>query len=385
MARGVGIVAAAQTKFEERKSAVHSGELMYDVTRDVMGQTGLEFKDDGTGIDCTTVAYFDMFGGPAGMHMHLGYIVGAYQREDERVTSDGALAVYYGAVQILSGHCDIVLLLSHNKESQCQKNQIEWGGMDPIYQRRVGIDFVSSAALQAMRYTTKYGITPEQCAKVVVKARKNAQNNPYAMCCDNLSVDDILKSPMLADPIRVQEAKPVPVDGACAMILACEEKAKKITDKPVWITGLGASYDHHELGWRELADCEALTTAAQRAYKMADIKNALKEFDLAEISEQYSYQELLWSEGLGFCGKGEGGKLIDSRKTQMGGELPINPSGGVLSGLPVCVAGMQRVVECVLQLRGEAGARQVPGAKKAVAHGVDGPAGQLQCVITLEN
>ena len=104
-----------------------------------------------------------------------------------------------------------------------------------------------------------------------------------------------------------------------------------------------------------------------------------------EISEQYAYQELLWSEGLGLCAKGEGGKLIDSGKTQMGGELPINPSGGMLSGLPVCVAGMQRVVEAALQLRGEAGPRQVAGAKRALAHGVDGPAGQLQCVVTLEN
>jgi acetyl-CoA C-acetyltransferase len=117
---------------------------------------------------------------------------------------------------------------------------------------------------------------------------------------------------------------------------------------------------------------------------MGGITNPLKEFDVAEISEHYSYQELLWSEGLGLCGKGEGGKLIDSGKTEMGGELPVNPSGGVLSGIPHCLAGMHSVVECALQLRGEAGDRQVKGAKKALAHGVDGPAGQLQCVITLE-
>ncbi len=383
MARRVGIVAVAQTKFEERKSTLHTGELMYDVTRDVMGQTGLEFKEGG--IDSTVAASYDLLSGPAGAYMFLGYVVGAYQREDERVLEDGSTAVYYGAMQILSDHCDTVLLVAYTKESAVDKNMYEWVGMDQIYQRRVGLDFVSAAGLQAMRYTTKYGITPEQCAKVVVKSRKNAGNNPFAMCCDNLTVDDVLRSAMLCDPIRVQEAKPVPVDGACAIILASEEKAKKITDKPVWITGIGTCYDHHELGWRDLADCDALTTAAQRAYKMAKITNPLKELDLAEVSEQYSYQELLWSEGLGFCSKGEGGKLIDSGKTEMGGELPTNPSGGMLSGIPVCVAGMQRVVECVLQLRGEAGARQVSGAKKAVAHGVDGPAGQLHCVITLEN
>ena len=383
MAGRVGIVAVSQTKFEGKKLDEHTAELMYDVTRDVMGQTGLEFKEGS--IDGTVAASYDLLSGPAGAYMFLGYVVGAYQREDERVLEDGALAVYYGAMQILSGHCDTVLLVSYTKESAIDKNLYEWVGMDQIYQRRVGLDFVSAAGLQAMRYTTKYGITPEQCAKVVVKARKNASNNPNAMCCDSLTVDDVLRSTMLCDPIRIQEAKPTPVDGACAMILASEDRAKKITDKPVWITGLGTCYDQHDLGWRELADCEALTTAAQRAYKMAGIKDPMKEFDVAEISEQYSYQELLWSEGLGFCGKGEGGKLIDSGKTDMGGELPINPSGGMLSGLPVCVAGMQRAAECVLQLRGEAGARQVSGATKAVAHGVDGPAGQLQCVITLEN
>jgi acetyl-CoA C-acetyltransferase len=384
MAGRVGIVAVSQTKFEERKRAQHVAEMMYDVTRDVMGQTGLTFEE-GTGIDCTTAAGYDLFSGPAGAYMFLGYVVGAYRRQDERVIEDGALAVYYGAMQILAGHCDVVLLVAYNKESQVSKNQIEWAGMDQIYQRRVGLDFVSAAALQAMRYSSKYGITPEQLAKVVVKSRKNAANNPNALCCDSLTVDDVLRSTMLCDPIRVQEAKPVPVDGACAMIIAREEKAKKLTNKPVWITGLGCCYDHHELGWRDLADCEALTTAAQRAYKMAGIKGPMKEFDVAEISEQYAYQELLWSEGLGLCAKGEGGKLIDSGKTQMGGELPINPSGGMLSGLPVCVAGMQRVVEAALQLRGEAGPRQVAGARKALAHGVDGPAGQLQCVVTLEN
>lgn len=383
MAGRVGIVAVAQTKFEGKTLDKHTAELMYDVTRDVMGQTGLEFKEGS--IDSTVAASYDLLSGPAGAYMFLGYVVGAYQREDERVLEDGALAVYYGAMQILSGHCDTVLLVSYTKESAIDKNLYEWVGMDQIYQRRIGLDFVSAAGLQAMRYTTKYGITPEQYAKVVVKARKNASNNPNAMCRDSLTVDDVLRSKMLCDPIRVQEAKPTPVDGACAMILASEDRAKKITDKPVWITGLGTCYDQHDLGWRELADCEALTTAAQRAYKMAGIKDPMKEFDVAEISEQYSYQELLWSEGLGFCGKGEGGKLIDSGKTDMGGELPINPSGGMLSGLPVCVAGMQRAAECVLQLRGEAGARQVSGATKAVAHGVDGPAGQLQCVITLEN
>jgi acetyl-CoA C-acetyltransferase len=139
------------------------------------------------------------------------------------------------------------------------------------------------------------------------------------------------------------------------------------------------------LGDRDLADCDALVSAAQRAYDMAGITVPLKEIDVAEISEEYSCQELLWMEGLGFCGRGEAGKLIDDGVTQMGGRLPVNPSGGMLSGNPTVVAGMTRVAEAVQQLRGEAGDRQVPGASVALAHGVTGICGQHQCVAILSN
>ena len=116
---------------------------------------------------------------------------------------------------------------------------------------------------------------------------------------------------------------------------------------------------------------------------MAGIRNPLREIDVAEISEEFTYQELLWTEGLGFCDRGEGGKLVDSGKTRMGGKLPVNPSGGLLSGNPNGVAGMARAAEAVLQLRGQAGKRQVPGAKIALAHGVTGICGQHQAVMIL--
>jgi acetyl-CoA C-acetyltransferase len=116
---------------------------------------------------------------------------------------------------------------------------------------------------------------------------------------------------------------------------------------------------------------------------MAGITNPLKELDVAEVYDAFSYMELLWSEGLAFCERGEGGNFIDSGKSGMKGKLPINPSGGLLSAHPVLVAGLARVAECVLQLRGDAGARQVDGAKTAVAQGINGPCGQSQCVIVL--
>jgi acetyl-CoA C-acetyltransferase len=268
------------------------------------------------------------------------------------------------------------------KESQADKSLIENAAFDPIFMRQLGLDFTAAAALQARRYMEKYGITPEQCARVVVRNRTNARNNPLAQERMAITVADVLRSRMLASPIRLLDAKPIS-DGACAMIMTTEEKAKKLTRKPVWIIGASSCYETHYLGDRELADCDALVKAAKKAYSMAGISDPLSEIDVAEICTEYSYQEPLWMEGLNFCGRGEGGKLVDSGMIEMGAELAVNPSGGALAGNPNGVAGMARVAEAVLQLRGEAGARQVKGAKVALAHGCTGICGQHHCVMIL--
>jgi acetyl-CoA C-acetyltransferase len=218
-----------------------------------------------------------------------------------------------------------------------------------------------------------------------VRNRANAKNNPYAQEPLDITVADVLNSQMLASPISVLDSKPKVSDGACALILTTEEKARKITDKPVWVQGIGNCYDLHYLCDRDLADCDALGLAAKRAYTMAGIRDPLSEIDVAEISEEYSYQELLWSEGLGFCGQGDGGKFVDKGFGEMSGKLPINPSGGILAGNPLGVAGAARVVETVTQLRGEAGARQVAGARTGLAHGYTGACGQSHCVLVLGN
>jgi acetyl-CoA C-acetyltransferase len=118
---------------------------------------------------------------------------------------------------------------------------------------------------------------------------------------------------------------------------------------------------------------------------MAGISHPSREIDVAEVYDAFSYMELMWYEGLGFCGRGEGGRLIDSGMTKMGGELPVNASGGVLSAHSVQVAGLARIAEAVLQLRGEAGKRQVLGARVAVAHGTGGICAQTHCVWVLGN
>ena len=383
MTARVGIVAVAQTKYGGLQRDVRGEELADEVVQKILGETGLTWSEDGTGIDCCTIVCDEFWEGQTLSEIRYGDVTGAHMRDSLKVPQDGLQAVIYGAATLMSNHMGTMLIMGCCKESVHKSRYLLTNyGFDPIYQRILGLDYLTAAALQANRYMHKYGITREQCAKVVVKNRQNAKNNDYAQAPMDLTVDEVLKARMLASPISVLDTGPVS-DGACAMLLAREEIARKITDKPVWIQGLGNARDAHNLGDRDLADCESLTVAAKKAYKMAGINNPRKEIDVVELSEEYSYQELLWSEGLGFCDRGEGGKLIDSGVTRMEGELPVNPSGGLLSGVPTNVAGLSRVAEAVLQLRGEAGARQVMGAKTALAHGISGPCGQLHSVIVL--
>ncbi len=376
----VAIVAVGQTKYHPDRCDVNEEELAWEAVKPVLEESGVSLSEIDSSVSCSQ----DFWDGRTISNMNIQHVVGAHMKHEDKVCEDGINAVFAAMAQILSGHYDMVLVVAHTKESQGDKSLIENAAFDPVMMRQLGLDFTSAAALQAKRYMYKYGITPEQCAKAVVRDRANAKNNPYAQEPLDLTVEDVLGSKMVVSPLRALDIKPIS-DGACAMLLASEEKAKKIGRKPVWIRGVANCYETHYLGDRDLADCDALARAAQRAYKMAGIRNPLRQIDVAEISTEYSYQALLWMEGLGFCARGEGGELIDSGITRMGGKLPVNPSGGMLAGNPNGVSGLTRVAECVLQLRGEAGDRQVKGAKIALAHGYTGICGQHQAVMILSN
>jgi acetyl-CoA C-acetyltransferase len=382
MAERVGIVAVAQTKYSPNRADANEGELVYEAVKQVLQETGLKFAQDGSGIDATVTCSQDFLDGRTISSCNVMSYIGAHHSDEDKVAEDSLNAVYTAFARVLSGHQDVVLVATHCKESQADLRGVENAGTDPAFLRVLGLDFLGAAALQARRYMYKYGIAPQQCAKVVVKNRGNAGRNPLAQETCGVTVEDVLGSQILASPIRQLDMKPVS-DGACAVILATEKKAKKLCQKPIWIKGVSNCYETNYLGDRDLADCDALVAAAKKAYKMAGISDPAKQISLAEISEEYSYQELLWMEGLGFCGRGKAGGMIDSGVTQMGGQIPVNPSGGMLSGNPTVVAGMTRIAEAVLQLRGEAGERQVPGASVALAHGVTGMCGQLQGVMIL--
>lgn len=381
MTERVAIVGVAQTRFAPKRVDVNYGEMAYEAISQVLRDTGLTLPGD---VDNAISCSHDIWDGQTISNIGITDVIGGHLRSEEKMALDGTTAVYYGMVGILSGEYNCTLIMAHTKMSQTNRNIVNNVAFDPIYTRMLGFDYTSAAALQARRYLYKYGLTREDTARVVVKNLANARHNPSAHQAGVVTIEDVLSSPAVATPIHRLDIAP-DTDGAVAIIIASEERARQITDKPVWVLGIGSCYDAHYLGDRDLANTFALEKAAGRAYAMAGIKNPRRAVDLAEVGEEFSYQELLWMEGLGLCERGEAAKVVASGATAIGGKLPVNASGGLLSGVPINVAGLNRVAEAVLQLRGEAGERQVRGAKIAVAQGHSGFCGQHQCVVVLGN
>jgi acetyl-CoA C-acetyltransferase len=231
---------------------------------------------------------------------------------------------------------------------------------------------IGSFAASAAAYMHKYGITEEQAAKVAVKNRRNALHNPHAHLRMDLTVEQVLKSKMLAYPIKMLDMCPTS-DGACAMIFASEERAKKVCRNPAWVMAGVTRHDQPFGGDLEMVvNLRTLRSATEEAYKIAGITDPLKDLDVAELYEPCTFAELSWCEAAGFCGPGEGGKFIDSGASYMDGILPVNPSGGVLSTNCIGATAMIRVAEAAIQVMGKGGTRQVPNVKKALATGFGG-------------
>jgi acetyl-CoA C-acetyltransferase len=218
----------------------------------------------------------------------------------------------------------------------------------------------------------KYGVTEEQAALVAVKNRKNALVNPYAQLkIPNISVEMVMNSPVLSSPIKLLDSCPAS-DGACAMVLVSEHRAQQLTNRPAWIKAVATFNEGVYYAGRNFADPLALTEAAKKVYKTAGITDPRREIDVAELYEAFSFQEMLWTEAMFFCERGEGGRLVESGATQMTGDLPVNPSGGVLSTNTIGATAMMRQAEAAMQVMGRAGEHQIDGARTAIAHGWGG-------------
>jgi len=380
MTNRVGICAVAQTTYVQNRADQRFQGLALEVVEELRRQTGLGFGGPG-GIEASISVSDDVYDARTISDNAMTDVLGAHHGCEEKVAQEGLQALYYGQAMILSGHADVVLVVGHCKESQGEsRNQVTHLAFDPFYTRPVGLDFLAAAALQAQAYMARSGLTAAQAAEIVVRARAAGARNPHTPEITAVTEDEVLASPLVADPLRQLHLSPVS-DGAVGLILASEERARSLTDTPVWIAGVGNCMDTFFLGDRDLAGTFALQQAAQRAYRRAGVTDPATAFDLVELSDPYAHQQPQWLEGLGLCPEGKGPRFLAGGGAE---RLNVNRSGGVLAGNPVLLGGLVRAAEAALQLMGRAGARQAPNVRRALAHGVMGPAGQFHSVAVLQ-
>ena len=331
-------------------------------------------------IDHTIAAYeSDHLAGQIGQGIIWQDTVGLTPKPVVRVEGCGAtggLAIRNAFAHLRSGLSECILVVGAERVgksvSSATASQLFAMSSDTDWEMPVGGHFTAYYALVMREHMRRYGTTEEQMARVSVKNHGNARFHPLAQKPMDVSVDDVMTSPVIASPFKLLDCSLLS-DGAAALILATADWAKKhvnsLHDRPlVYLTGSGAATDNARPGDRPLerfAQFSAKKEAARAAYHMAGIENPLQEIDVAEVYDSYTGAELMAYEALGFCELGESGKMAKQDVFDLDGDLPVNPSGGLLGfGAAAGATGIAQAVEIVTQLRGEASSeRQVKDAK----------------------
>lgn len=354
-------------------------EMIFEAVRGALDSTGLKKKDISTVVSATN-DYYDGRTISNSLTVEPG---GGYLADESKVEMDGAHAVLYGLMRVLSGNHKLAVVWGGSMASAFPYHSARLYETDPIWERpNTYVNDVTSAGFQMRAYMEKYGISAEDIAKTAVKNRKNAAKNPLALAeaqNPNLTVKDILESEVYSEPVtELMVAQPC--DGIAALLLAPEKQARKITDNPVWITGVGFNQETYYLGDRDLSTSKSMELASKVAFEAAGINDPKTQIDVAELYESFAHEELIFIEALGLAEKGKGANL----SSEIGGDLPINPSGGALGGNPLCATGIIRIIEAVKQIKGEAKGYQVKDTKRAIASGQIGMCAQNNILYVLE-
>jgi len=374
----VGIVGYNQVKLY---SDANYGryEMIFEAVRGALDNAGLKKKDITTVISATN----DYYDGRTISNCFTVEVGGGYLADESKVEMDGAHAMLYGMMRILSGNHKLAVVWGGSMPSCFPYHSARLYETDPTWERPNGyVNDISASGFQMRAYMDKYNVGGEYIANVAVKNKKNAAKNPLALeeaQNPNLTVDEVLSDDVYADPVT-ESMVAQPCDGVAAVLLAPERQALKITKKPVWINGVGWNQETYYLGERELSTSPSMKRASKMAFDMANINNPKKEIDMAELHEAYAHQEMIFAESLGLAEEGKAHEL----STTIDGDFPINPSGGALGGKPPCAAGLIRIIEAVKQIRGEAGDYQINGVNRAIATGQIGMCAQNNIVYVLE-
>ncbi|KCZ72153.1 acetyl-CoA acetyltransferase [Candidatus Methanoperedens nitroreducens] len=377
--RDVAIVGVGCTEF---------GELWDRSFRELFVEAGISAIEDaniqGGEIDALYVG--NMSGGRFIEQEHLGALIADYaglaslnipSTRVEAACASGGLALRQGIVAVASGYHDIVIAGGAEKmtdvdvqittDALAAAADREWEGV-------MGATFPGLYAMIARLHMHKYATTQEQLACVAVKNHHNGTMNPKAQFQNEISIETVLNSIMVADPLHIYDCSPI-TDGASAVVIAPAEIARKYTDTPIYVKASAQASGTLALHDRlDITTLDATVAAASRAYRMAKVTPG--DIDFAEVHDCFTIAEICAIEDLGFVRKGEGGPASLSGMTAIGGKIPINPSGGLKAcGHPVGATGVKQAVEVALQLRGEAGRRQIDGAEIGLTHNVGGSGG----------
>jgi acetyl-CoA C-acetyltransferase len=360
----VAIVGAGWSGFRSISPDLSFREMMFEAAAKAYADAGIDPRRD---LDGLVTAEEDFHEGIAISDEYVPDPMGAVLRSVHTIAGDGLQALAAGVMQIAAGAARIVAVESHSKASNILNlARIMTLALDPVFQRPLEVHPICIAGLECCRYLEVTQTPIEHVARVVVKNRRNALRNPRAAFPADLSLEDVLNSEPLAEPLtRAMAAEPA--DGCVVFVLARGDVARTLTDRPVWVRGIGWATDSYTLENRDWVGASYLRRAAEQAYQQAGIRNPRRAFDLVEVDDTFAYKELQHLEALGLCRPGEAGWWTAEGATEIGGELPVNPSGGCLGeGHLLDASGLARLLEAVLQLRGEAGPRQVPNAHVAL-------------------
>jgi acetyl-CoA C-acetyltransferase len=361
------------------------GEMWGRSFRDIVVEAGVGALEDAmvAGEDIESIFVGNMSGGQFVEQEHIGALIADYSglaamhvpsTRVEAACASGGLALRQAVLAVASGLNDIVVAAGVEKMTDVSSGSAsaalaaaadrEWEGM-------MGATFPGLYAMIARMHMDMYGTTSEQLAEVAVKNHANGFLNPIAQYYSRISVEQVLNSIMVADPLHIFDCSPI-TDGASAVVLAPAEIAHKYTDTPVYVKATGQASDTIALhDRRDITTLDATVHAARRAYDRVGMSP--KDIDVVEVHDCFTIAEICAIEDLGFVEKGQGGRFTEEGQTAIGGQIPVNTSGGLKAcGHPVGATGVKQAVEITNQLRGEAGKRQVEGAEVGMTHNVGG-------------
>lgn len=375
--REVAIVGAKTTEF---------GELWDKSLRDLVVEAGVGALQDagisGEQIDAMYVG--NMSGGKFIEQEHLGALIADYaglakglnipSTRVEAACASGGLALREAIMAVASGYSNIVIAAGAEKMTDVDGSDVTdalAAAADREWEGSQGATFPGIYGMIARLHMAKYGTTSEQLAAVAVKNHENGMNNPMAQFKSKITIEQVLKSIMVSDPIRILDCSPVS-DGAAAVIVVPADEAHKYTDTPIYIKASAQASDTIALhDRRDITTLDATVAAGKRAYAMAGLTP--KDINFVEVHDCFTIAEICAIEDLGFFEKGKGGPATIAGETALNAKISVNPSGGLKStGHPVGATGVKQAVEAVTQLRGQAGKRQVNNAKYGMTHNVGG-------------